>query len=57
MKNNGYTGLVEEKRQLWYDHVERMDDDRLIKKARGNHPKGRRRIARPKIKWRDCIEW
>ena len=32
--------------RLWTDHIDRMVDDRLVKRGRDNRPKGKRRIGR-----------
>ena len=35
---------IQERRQLWNDHVDSMDDDGLVKRARDNLSKYKRRI-------------
>jgi hypothetical protein len=40
----------------WLKHVQRMDTDRLPKKALKYKPKGRRNIGRPRRRWRDKLQ-
>jgi hypothetical protein len=39
----------------WDAHVERMDDGRLAKIARDNHPQGMRSRGRPKKRWKESL--
>lgn len=46
---------VEERRQMWRSHVDRMDTTRLVRIARDHSPKGKRSVGRPKKRWSDPI--
>jgi hypothetical protein len=37
-------------------HVERMSEDRVIKKLYMSRPEGRRSVGRPKMRWLDDVE-
>ena len=37
-------------------HVERMEDDRLPKRAAELREEGRRRRGRPRLRWEDCVK-
>ena len=39
----------------WLQHVQRMDTNRLTKQALQYKPKGRRKIGRPRKRWRDQL--
>ena len=41
---------------MWAGHVERMADDRLPKRAAELREQGRRRRARPRLRWEDCVK-
>ena len=43
-------------RLLWAGHVERMADDRLLKRAAEVREQGRRRRGRPRLRWEDCVK-
>ena len=43
-------------RLLWAGHVERMEDDRLQKRAAELREQGRRRRGRPMLRWEDCVK-
>ena len=46
-----------ERSQLrWYGHVTRMSQERTAKKLLCSTPIGRRPRARPRTRWRDCVE-
>jgi hypothetical protein len=47
---------IKEARLRWLDHVERMSEDRVIKKLYMNKPVERRSVGRPKIRWLDDVE-
>jgi hypothetical protein len=40
----------------WVGHVERMSEDRVIKKLYMSRPEGRRSVGRPKMRWLDDVE-
>lgn len=44
---------VDDYRQTWKDHVNRMNNERLPKKILNYKPKGKRDIGRPKRRWLD----
>jgi hypothetical protein len=39
----------------WLGHVERMSENRVIKKLYMSKPKGRRSVGRPKMRWLDDV--
>jgi hypothetical protein len=41
---------------LGLGHVERMSEDRVIKKLYMSKPEGRRSVGRPKMRWLDDVE-
>ena len=43
-------------RLQWDEHVERMTDDRLPKRAAELREHGRRRRGRPRLRWEDCAK-
>jgi hypothetical protein len=43
-------------RLRWLGHVERMSEDRVIKKRYMSKPEGRRIVGRPKMRWLDDVE-
>jgi hypothetical protein len=47
---------IKKVRSRWLGHVERMSEDRVIKKLYMSKPEGRRRVGRPKMQWLDDIE-
>jgi hypothetical protein len=47
---------IKEARLRWLGHVERMSEDRVIKKLYMNKPEGRRSVGRPKMRWLDDVE-
>ena len=36
----------------WREHIQRMDDDRLLKNILNYKPEGRRNIGRPQTRWK-----
>ena len=40
----------------WAGHVQRMDEERLSKRALKAEEGGRRRRGRPKLRWKDCVK-
>ena len=52
--------IVEEIKQYqnkWLQHVQRMDTNRIPKQALQYRPKGRRKIGRPRKRWRDQLHF
>jgi hypothetical protein len=47
---------IKVRRLEWAGHVVRMSDDRTVKKIFLGKPDGSRKVARPKLRWLDCIE-
>jgi hypothetical protein len=43
-------------RLRWLGHVERMPEDRMVKKIYLGHPSGRRLRGRPRKRWLDDVE-
>ncbi|KAK7788325.1 hypothetical protein R5R35_014440 [Gryllus longicercus] len=46
---------MQEYRQRWVEHVERMSDSRLPKAALLYAPRGRRDVGRPRKRWRETV--
>lgn len=46
---------VRERRKKWNDHIDRMEEDRLVKVTRDRRPEGRRRVGRPRTRWKDIL--
>ena len=46
---------IAEKRRIWNEHISRMDDTRLVKKARDSQPNTKRSIGRPRKRWSDSV--
>jgi hypothetical protein len=47
---------IKKVRLRWLGHVERMSDDRVIKKLYMSKPEGRRSVGRTKMRWLDDVE-
>jgi hypothetical protein len=47
---------INKARLRWMGHVERMSEDRVIKKLYMTKPEGRRSVGRPKMRWLDDVE-
>ncbi|XP_073998627.1 repressed by TOR isoform X3 [Rhodnius prolixus] len=47
---------VRSKRLAWLGHLERMDEDRALKKIFRNWPEGRRKVGRPRKRWLEVVE-
>ena len=55
-QKTGAQNIVKEIKQYqkkWLQHVQRMDTNRIPKQALQYEPKGRRKIGRPKKRWRE----
>jgi hypothetical protein len=46
---------IEQYRNNWFQHINRMQDTRLPKRALQYRPSGKRDIGRPKKRWRDAV--
>ena len=46
---------IKQYQKKWLQHVQRMDTNRLPKRALQYKPKGRRNIGRPRKRWRDQL--
>ena len=46
---------IKQYQEMWLQHVQRMDTNRLRKQALQCKPKGRRNIGRPRKRWRDQL--
>ncbi|KAJ0170766.1 hypothetical protein K1T71_013538 [Dendrolimus kikuchii] len=49
-------GEIKAHRLRWLGHVERMGEDRSVRKAYLGRPVGRRPVGRPKYRWKDRVE-
>ncbi|XP_072946217.1 uncharacterized protein [Epargyreus clarus] len=49
-------GEIKAHRLCWLGHVERMGEDRAVKRAYLAVPSGRRPVGRPKYRWKDEVE-
>jgi hypothetical protein len=47
---------IKKARLRWLGHVERMSEDRGIKKLYMSKPEGRSSVGRPKMRWLDDVE-
>ena len=47
---------VDEKLLRWFGHVERMDEERLLKRVSLSSVEGRNRRGRPKMEWMDGVK-
>ena len=54
--DGGPADLKKTKGQQWEGHVERMADDRLLKRAAELCEQGKRRRRRPRRRWEDCVK-
>jgi hypothetical protein len=46
---------IEQYRNNWFQHINRVQDTRLPKRALQYRPSGKREIGRPKKRWRDIM--
>ncbi|KAL1454137.1 hypothetical protein WDU94_010418, partial [Cyamophila willieti] len=47
---------IQESRLRWFGHVERRDESYLGKKVEKLNIGGKRKVGRPKLRWRDKVE-
>jgi hypothetical protein len=47
---------IKKARLRWVGHLERMSEDRVIKKLYMSKPEGRRSVGRPKMRWLDDVQ-
>jgi hypothetical protein len=47
---------IKKARLRWLGHVERMSEDRVIRKLYMSKPEKRRSVGRPKMRWLDDVE-
>jgi hypothetical protein len=55
-RNPNIVTTIKVRRLEWAGHLERMSDDKTVKKVFLGKPGGRRKAGRPKLRWLDCIE-
>jgi hypothetical protein len=49
--------VTEKKERLrWLGHVERMSEERVVKRLYQNTPEGSRNIGRPRLRWMDDVK-
>lgn len=46
---------VSNRKKEWNNHINRMDNNRIVRIARDNSPIGRRSVGRPKRRWKDNL--
>lgn len=46
---------IDKRRREWNNHINRMDQHRLVKVVRDKIPVGRRSVGRPKKRWRESL--
>jgi hypothetical protein len=46
---------IKAQRLRWFGHIQRMEDDRMVKKLTNWKPFGKRTVGRPKNRWIDGI--
>jgi hypothetical protein len=46
---------IKQYQREWLQHVERVNTDRILKQALKHRPKGKRRIGRPRKRWKDQL--
>jgi hypothetical protein len=46
---------IKAQRLRWFGHIQRMEDDRMVKKLTNWKPFGKRPVGRPKNRWNDGI--
>lgn len=49
------TEWVADRRKEWNDHIERMEEKRIVRIARDERPRGRREVGRPRRRWKDSL--
>ena len=57
-EKTGTQNIVKEIKQYqkkWLQHIQRMDTNRLPKQVLQYKPKGRRKVGRPRKRWRDKL--
>ncbi|XP_075979935.1 uncharacterized protein LOC142979060 [Anticarsia gemmatalis] len=54
--NPNIIGEIKAHRLRWLGHVERMREDRSVKRAYLGRPTGRRPVGRPRYRWKDVVE-
>ena len=47
---------IMERRLMWYGHVERREEDHYLKRVANMEIPGKRRIGRPKTRWKDSVK-
>jgi hypothetical protein len=52
----GIVAEIKKARLRWLGHVERMSEDRVIKKLYMSKSEGRRSVGSPKMRWLDGVE-
>lgn len=46
---------VKKRRRQWDEHVERMGEDRIVKRAKYGRPVGNRNVGRPRKRWKEAM--
>ena len=46
---------AEQRGLRWFGHVERMEEDRMVKRITGSRTRGVRRVGRPRMSWGEGI--
>ena len=54
-KDDQVTKKIRVQRLSWLGHLARMNDENVAKRVFERNPEGRRRIGRPKFRWKDSV--
>lgn len=55
MREPNIIGETKAARLRWLGHVERMEEDRAVKRVYSGRPTGRRPVGRPRYRWLDEV--
>jgi hypothetical protein len=47
---------IKKGRLRWLGHVERMSEERVVKRLHQNTPEGSRNVGRPRLRWMDDVK-
>jgi len=55
-KGENIVKWIKEQRISWLGHLQRMEEDRMPKKIFTQELEGRRRVGRPRKRWKEEVE-